>query len=62
MAEALPPSVQLFENSPVLALKKGAGVKGQAITAMSFVTETHGFATAVNGLQICSLLEFGAAP
>ena len=25
LAEALPPSVQLFENSPVLALKKGAG-------------------------------------
>merc|ERR1719502_1318846 len=31
--------------------KKGANVTGQAITAMSFVTETHGFATAVNGLQ-----------
>jgi len=39
---------------------KGATIKGQAITAMSFVSPTHGFATAVNGLQICSLLEYGA--
>ena len=32
------------------------------ITAMSFITPSHGFATAVNALQICSLLEYGAPP
>jgi len=36
----------------------GTGVKGQMITSMTFPTATHGFATAVNNLQICSLLEF----
>jgi len=36
----------------------GAKVKGQMITSLSFPTPTHGFATAVNNLQICSLLEY----
>ena len=42
--------------------KQGAAIRGQSITSMSFVTPTHGFATAVNSLQICSLLEFGEPP
>ena len=42
--------------------KQGSAIKGQMITAMSFITPTHGFATAINQLQICSLLEFGSPP
>ena len=34
------------------------GVKGQMITAMSFPSAAHGYATTVNALQICSLLEY----
>lgn len=41
---------------------KGSKISGQSITSMSFVTPTHGFATTVNALQICSLLEWGEAP
>ena len=37
---------------------KGSKVKGQMITDLSFITDTHAFATAVNNLQICSLLEY----
>ena len=39
----------------------GKSIKGQQITDMSFISPTHGYATAVNFLQICSLLEFGSA-
>jgi len=42
--------------------KLGSKVKGQMITSMSFITPTHALATAVNSLQICSLLEYGSAP
>jgi photosystem II stability/assembly factor-like uncharacterized protein len=35
-----------------------AGVTGQMITAMSFPSAGHGFATTVNALQISSLLEY----
>ena len=34
------------------------GVKGQMITAMSFPSAAHGYATTVNALQVCSLLEY----
>lgn len=40
---------------------KGASIKGQMITDFSFITDTHAFATSVNQLQICSLLEYGTA-
>ena len=44
-------------------VKKGAGVKvPMMITSMSFLGKHHGFATSINNLQICSLLEFGQAP
>jgi hypothetical protein len=39
----------------------GLKIRGQQITDMSFISPTHAFATAVNSLQICSLLEFGSA-
>jgi len=42
--------------------KKGSKVKGMSITAMSFVTPDHAFATSISSLQICSLLEFGVPP
>lgn len=41
--------------------KKGSHVRlPMAITAVSFLSPTHGFATAINKLQLCSLLEFGS--
>ena len=39
---------------------KGAKIKGMMVTSMSFITKDHALATAVNALQICSLLELGA--
>ncbi len=41
-------------------VKQGATVaaRGQKITDMSFPTATHGFATSISRLQICSLLEY----
>jgi photosystem II stability/assembly factor-like uncharacterized protein len=38
------------------------GVTGQMITAMDFLSPTHGYATTVNALQISSLLQYGTAP
>jgi len=38
--------------------KQGAEVRGQMITSFSFPTATHGFATSISQLQICSLLEY----
>ena len=47
-------------------IKLGAGIRGEMITAMSFPTKNHGFATSISELQVCSLLEykhyFGATP
>jgi hypothetical protein len=47
-------------------IKLGAGIRGEMITAMSFPTTNHGFATSISELQVCSLLEykhyFGATP
>jgi len=37
--------------------KLGADIRGQMITSLSFPTPNHAFATSVNALQICSLLE-----
>lgn len=54
--------------APVLALhskdaggtyaNEGNGVTGQMITAMDFVSTNHAYATTVNALQVCSLLEY----
>jgi hypothetical protein len=59
-------------TAPVLALHSKDGgttytnehstVLGQMITAMDFVSNTHGYATTVNALQISSLLQYGVAP
>jgi len=59
-------------TAPVLALhSKDAGktyanehgaVLGQMITAWDFLSNTHGYATTVNALQISSLLQYGVAP
>merc|ERR1712083_901059 len=58
--------------APVLALHSTDGGKtyanehgsvvGQMITAMDFISNTHGYATTVNALQVSSLLQFGVAP
>jgi len=58
--------------APVMALHSTDGGKtyanehgsvvGQMITAMDFISNTHGYATTVNALQISSLLQFGVAP
>merc|ERR1719223_2498759 len=38
------------------------GVIGQMITAMDFLSSSHGYATTVNALQVSSLLQFGIPP
>lgn len=58
--------------APVLALHTTDGGKtyanehntvvGQMITAMDFISNSHGYATTVNALQVSSLLQYGAAP
>jgi len=58
--------------APVLALhstdagktytNEHAMVIGQMITAMDFVSNSHGYATTVNALQVSSLLQYGVAP
>lgn len=59
-------------GAPLLALhstdagatyaNEGGDVKGNMITSLDMVSPTHGYATTVNSLQICSLLEYGTAP
>jgi len=58
--------------APVLALHTTDGGKtyanehglvlGQMITSMDFISNTHGYATTVNALQVSSLLQYGSAP
>merc|ERR1712217_672612 len=59
-------------TAPLLALHSTDGGKtyanrhgsviGQMITAMDFISSSHGYATTVNALQVSSLLQFGVAP
>jgi hypothetical protein len=39
-----------------------SGIVGHMITAMDFASSSHGYATTVNALQLCSLLEYGKVP
>jgi hypothetical protein len=57
--------------SPMLALhstdggathtNEGANIKGNMITNFDFISPAHGYATAITGLQVCNLLEFGGS-
>lgn len=38
-----------------------SGIVGHMITSMDFASSGHGYATTVNSLQMCSLLEYGSA-
>ena len=38
-----------------------SGIVGHMITSMDFASGAHGYATTINSLQMCSLLEYGSA-
>ena len=53
-------SLHTSDSGKTYAKKGGHVSVPMAITAFSFVSPTHGFATAINKLQLCSMLEFGS--